>query len=163
MPGSTTKLDLPYPLPDDDVEVEVDIQELAEAIDDLGVVPPGGIIMWPATLPPTGWLMLVGQEDVSSASNPGLTALFGQTGGFVNMPDMSGRFVIGSNDLSRPLLTAGGEATHTLTDAERGMFASAPGPGENGMDTGTMLKMIPPTAHNNIPPYLALNFIVRAG
>ena len=139
-----------------------------------GTIPIGGIIMWSGTTAPTGWALCDG-----GTSN-------GQT-----TPDLRGRFVIASGNAvgltSRTVDQTGGEEKHTLTTPEMPAhthdFIAG---GEDilllgnttgaKMDSGAaggdffagpqyMVSGVQSagsgTAHNNMPPYYVLAFIMR--
>jgi microcystin-dependent protein len=214
MPGSTPTLALPYPTPDDQVDVPRDVKALADAIDPLGVVPVGCMMMWLTAIAPGGWLIMIGQQ-VDSAAYPKLAALLGQAGGLVTIPDMRDRFPAGSGP-TLALNTTGGAASVALTDRQSGVRAhnhgGATGPprplsgsrsladrwrrlfravsrGRSGLvyyngagegrpgstqtggtdpadhlhPIGTEAAQNALDAHENRPPFRALNFIIRAG
>ncbi|MNY37820.1 Phage Tail Collar Domain protein [compost metagenome] len=101
------------------------------------------------------------------------------------LPDLQGRTVIGvgtaqgaAGATNHPLAQAGGEETHTLTVSEmpahsHGYFNAIAGGGkfthnENGnvqpfAGTASGVTSSDGTghAHNNMPPYLTLNYIIR--
>lgn len=208
---STPNLHLPYPIPDDPVDVPYDIGALAAAVDGIGVVPVGAVTMWMLTAPPSGWLVCNGQQ-VDAATYPALAALLGATSGMVTIPDLRDRLPIGAS-ASRPLRSTGGAASVTLTGAQSGMpshahsntlaVAGAGGhdhdvqsagelvaaganflSGKIGKNSGTSLGRTqsvsnhthPITggvsaaaaqnasqAHDNMPPYIAMQFIMKAG
>lgn len=115
MPGSTAGAHLPYPIPDDSVDVPRDVKNLADSLDPLvtqGAVPPGMMGLWPGSVAPVGWAIMDG-GTVASGPNPGLTALFGATGGFVTIPDMRNNFAVGAGTLA--LLATAGAASVALT------------------------------------------------
>lgn len=216
MPATTPILALPYPTPDDSVDVPRDIQALATKIDPLGVVPVGCMMMWPTAVAPGGWLICNGSQ-VSAATYPGLAALLGSSGGNVTLPSLGGRMPVGA-DGTHALGATGGEETHTLTPAEAairnhthgGTTASensslshshsfqllsdrtptaspnasvdnlksqnhdfqavptfntangGPSPHTHNFTTGNPTNANG-AAHNNMPPYLTVNYIIRAG
>jgi microcystin-dependent protein len=205
MPDSTTRLGLPFPLPDDDVDVPRDIEALARAIDPLGVVPVGCMMMWPGTNAPTSWLLCQGQQ-VSAATYPALAAVLGQTGGNVTLPDLRDTFPVGvgsgtalgarggANSVALSIaqvpshnhggLTGARDRSQLhghetsgnfhLMDVAGGMFTSPSGNVEGvravvpigNADAPDHLHPISAQggggAHENRPPFLALNFIIRA-
>jgi microcystin-dependent protein len=213
MPGSTPTLALPYPTPDDQVDVPRDVKALADAIDPLGVVPVGCMMMWLTAIAPGGWLIMIGQQ-VDSAAYPKLAALLGQAGGLVTIPDMRDRFPAGSGP-TLALNTTGGAASVALTDRQSGVRAHNHGGLTGGRDRsqahahfptdqggyfalylaggglvyyngagegrpgstqtggtdpadhlhpiGTEAAQNALDAHENRPPFRALNFIIRAG
>jgi microcystin-dependent protein len=110
--ANTPILNLPYPTPDDTVDPPRDIGALANAIDPLGVVPVGCMMMWPTGVAPAGWLLANGQQ-VDAATYPGLSALFGQVGGKVTLPDYRDTFPVGAGPVT-PLGQVGGAASVAL-------------------------------------------------
>jgi microcystin-dependent protein len=131
-----------------------------------GTVPIGGIIMWQGASVPSGWALCDG------------------TGG---TPDLRGRFVLGSGTgtglTSRTPGQTGGEETHTLTTAEMpshshpttvgtvGYTSSWNGSAEatrapyqgrdNGDQTFPSASAGGGQAHNNMPPFYVLAYIMR--
>jgi microcystin-dependent protein len=85
-----------------------------------GNVPIGAVVMWLTATPPANWLLLNGQA-LAVASYPALFAIFqysgGGSGATFNLPNMSNVFPFGANGATG-LLATGGEATHTLVQAE---------------------------------------------
>lgn len=119
MPGTTANAHLPYPIPDDSVDVPRDVKNLADSLDPLvsqGAVPAGSMVMWPGVVAPAGWAIMSGQQ-VSAASNPGLAAMFGATGGQVTIPDMTNTFPVGAGT-GVALLATAGAASVALTTAQ---------------------------------------------
>jgi microcystin-dependent protein len=125
MPGTTPNLGLPYPTPGDTVDVPRDVKGLADAVDGVGVVPIGTMMMWPTAVAPNGWLLCKGQANIPAATYPALAAVLGATGGMVNMPDFTDRFPIGTG-ASAPL-AAGGANSVTLTGRQSGIRAHSHG------------------------------------
>jgi microcystin-dependent protein len=119
MPGSTPIQHLPYPTPDDTVDVPRDVKALADSVDTFGTVPIGAFMMWLTAVAPSGWLFMQGQQ-VDAATYPGLAALLGQAGGMVTIPDMRDAFPVGAGPAAG-LNTTGGAAAVTLTAAQSGM------------------------------------------
>jgi microcystin-dependent protein len=131
---TTPKLNLPYPDLDDTADVPRDISALAYAVDPLGMVPIGAMMIWPKDVAPTGWLLCKGQADASVLASlyPELAAVLGTTvvagvGTVVKMPDLAGRIPLGSGaaanpavqgGTNHPILTKGGEEKHVLLPAE---------------------------------------------
>lgn len=115
MPGDTLLLDLPYPVPDDSVDVPRDIKNLADAIDPkiANTVPAGSMVMWPGPVAPAGWALMKPATTVPAAANPGLAAIFGQTGGQVTIPDMTDLFPVGAG--ATPLGQTSGSSSITIT------------------------------------------------
>ncbi len=149
-------------------------------------VPAGVIQMWPGAAAPTGWFLCQGQP-VPAAENPGLAAIFGQAGGNVTLPDLRGRTVLGVSG-TYALRSTGGAATVTLSTAEMPSHthAGVSIAGRSIDSTGGANVLRATTfdpdrtiaqaqagivlantggggAHENLPPYMALNWIIRAG
>ena len=118
--------------------------------------PSGGIIMWSGAIAdiPAGWFLCDGTNGT---------------------PNMIDKFIIGAGSTYNPGDT-GGEATHTLTSAEipihthsidtttinsGGSAASV----QNGADAPNGSRTSGSAgsggAHNNLPPYYALAFIMK--
>lgn len=82
----------------------------------------GLVLMWPGSTPPDGWLLCNGQA-VSRTTYSNLFSVLGTSYGqgdgstTFNVPDLAGRVVVGVNG-TYPLAGNGGEATHTLSEAE---------------------------------------------
>lgn len=100
-------------------------------------VPIGGIMMWPAAAPPTGFLELNGQTNAVS-SFPALAAVFGFFSGNFTLPDMRGQFARGWDhgagvDPSRSLLSTQGDQmiahTHTVAFSSNNSGGGVPGHG----------------------------------
>jgi hypothetical protein len=133
--------------------------------DTSGNIPAGGIIMWSGAIAaiPTGWALCDGNNGT---------------------PDLRDRFVVGAGN-SYAVGANGGEATHTLTTAEMPAHThptpygktynfAAGGSQQSGYE-GAMVSQdagnattSPATgstggdgAHNNLPPYYALCFIMK--
>lgn len=93
----------------------------------LRTVPIGGVFWWPsADAAPSGFLLSQGQA-VSRATYDKLFALIGETYGVgdgsstYNLPDVQGRMIVGSTDVSEPqgdLGNTGGTLDHTHTQSE---------------------------------------------
>lgn len=148
----------------------------------LKAVPIGTIVMWATSTPPTGWLLCNG-GTLSRTAYAELFKVLGTTVGAPSsstfkIPDLSGRFPLGTSN-AYGLHSTGGEETHTLTvnempshnhgvggnivqrgsgsDAFRELAGAYPG-GNNS----TSQSMGGGQAHNNMPPYYGINFIIRA-
>jgi microcystin-dependent protein len=120
MPGTTPRLQLPYPTPDDTVDVPRDVKALADKLDPMGTVPVGYMGMWPTSVAPTGWLLMQGQQ-VDAATYPGLAALFGVNAGLVTIPDMRDLFPVGAG--ANAVGATGGAASVGLVEANNGPHA----------------------------------------
>lgn len=138
-------------------------------------MPTGAISMFYGAVIPTGWLECDG-STVNSDDYPALAlALGGLTGDF-DLPDFRGRFPLGMSG-TYAFGSTGGEAEHTLTvdempahnhDVQAGDGATAFGGNffaldnapdwQSGFATESRGNDQP---HNNMPPYLAVKFIIR--
>lgn len=134
---------------------------------------------------PTGTLECNGQE-VSQSTYAALWAQFGghiygadPGGGNFVLPDLRNRSIFGSGS-TYALAEYGGEATHTLTESELPshthtvpMYNSAisatsgntslQGVNESANDSMITNGVGSGTAHNNMPPYLAMRFVIYTG
>lgn len=120
-----------------------------------GLIPRGGIIMWSGSVAsiPTGWYLCNGSNGT---------------------PNLTDRFIIGAGS-TYAVAGTGGEALHTLSEAEMPAhvhtfegYPDAPGTSESysygynlGKKTRNTSSVGSGTAHNNLPPYYALAFIMK--
>ena len=116
MPAATPSLALPYPVPDDQVDVPRDIKALADAMDLQGVVPIGTILMWAAAASPLGWLLCNGSV-LPAGTYPRLAQVLGQSGGQITLPNLVGKIPVGVA-ANRPLKSVGGVETVALATAQ---------------------------------------------
>lgn len=143
------------------------------------VAPSGTISMFAGATAPTGYLLCNGAQ-VSQTTYPALYALLGSNYGAIGLgtftlPNLIANFPMGANmgsGLSAPVGSTGGEATHILAAGEvpphtHTMPVSAAqysAGGNNGLLTGTTGVANPTgaaAAHNNMPPYVAVSFIIK--
>ena len=105
-----------------------------------------------------------------------MSGQFGDGSSTFNIPNVNGKFVLGVSS-SYALGTTGGEATHQLTINEMPNHNHVIPQSESANDgTGGFKTFAHPVgnntnlntqytgggqAHNNMPPYLALNFIIK--
>jgi microcystin-dependent protein len=158
-------------------------QYVDSAIAAVGLIPIGAVLMWGATSPPSRWLFLDGRA-ISRTTYTTLFSLFGTRYGSgdgtttFNLPDCRGRTILmpdnpgtsqgaaGRITVASTSLGAGGGAERVaLTNAEvptnillsggSGGLAAGSGYGNSNFTGGQ--------SHQNLPPYLSLNFIVYAG
>ncbi len=145
--------------------------------------PSGAVMAFAGAASPTGWLLCDG-AGVSTATYADLFAIIGYTyggaGATFNVPDMSGRFLVGVGDSgttgSTPLALAaqGGEAKHQLTVGELASHTHNTTGGGSPSSTGATGSNKPivdqpgPTsstgsnqAHENMPPYTTMNYIIK--
>lgn len=163
------------------VKTKADAAATATAL--AAAVPVGVVQMWAGKAAPAGWLLCQGQA-VSRTTYAALYAVCGTAYGTgdgsstFNLPDLRARIPIGlsSTGTFNALGKTGGEEEHTLTIAE--MPAHNHEPSFLGASTGTwgitgsnvaMVTGLVDTknaggggAHNNMPPYMVVNFIIRA-
>jgi microcystin-dependent protein len=140
------------------------------------------ILMWLHTTAPKGWAMCDGGTYKLNADG---IAVPGTPNVDIGTPDLRGRFPICAGQgtdyglTNKPLWSRGGNETHTLTVAEmpshihniRTGYGTG-GTDFNRVDTyanltdhGEKEHLIKPTGgdqpHNNMPPYYAINFIMK--
>lgn len=151
------------------------------------VFPPGAVIPWCGNSAPTGWLLGYGQ----AVSRTTYSALFANTGTSFgsgdgsttfNVIDMRGRTIFGRDDMGGVaanritvngtiFASSGGEEKHTLTQSEVPpvTFTYSGGTSghtaSNGSGTGATTTSGTTDggglAHNNMPPYIITNWIVK--
>lgn len=148
----------------------------------LKAVPIGTILMWATSRPPKGWLLCNGAVCSRTAYSELFEVLGTSVGapssGSFKIPDLTGRFPLGTSNTYN-LHSTGGSETHTLTVDE--MPAHDHGVGGNIVQRGSggdafreLAGAYPggnnPSSqrvgggqpHNNMPPYYGINFIIRA-
>lgn len=148
-------------------------------------VPAGATIMWPTATAPTGWLLCTGTAVSRTTYSDLFTEIsttFGVGDGSTtfNLPDLVGRVVVGKDAVgtrvsaNNDIGEADGHETHTLTEAEMpahthgldydgdsftaGGVSGIDDTGDGTWDTGSAGSG---TAHNNMQPYLVLNYIIK--
>jgi len=123
------------------------------------LLPPGTIIAWKGTTPPAGWALCDGNDG---------------------RPNLKGRFILGyGSGKGSSLNSTGGSETHTLTQNEMPAHnhsynsANHPGTGPEQNQGGsredsTSFNVGKTTgfkgdnkAHNNMPPYYVLTYIIK--
>ena len=148
-----------------------------------GITPAGVIAAFAGATAPNGWLMCNG-ASLLRTTYPSLFAAIGATfgaadGTHFSLPNLEGVFPLGAGgSFAAALGTTGGEAEHTLITGEipshdhslaGGYTGSTSYPGmtytSNPGATVTEPYQTGNTggggAHNNMPPYLAINFIIK--
>lgn len=147
----------------------------------------GTVLPYALATAPAGWLLCDGAALTSGTAEQLRQALldagspYGDDGsGNPLLPDLRGRHALGAGTgpslTARTLGATGGEETHALTDAEMpehdhpvdtdsvgtsGSSGAAPvasGTGSGTVQSGTAGRG---DAHNNMPPFLALNHIIK--
>lgn len=155
-----------------------------------GTIPAGSIMPFAGSSAPSGWLLCSGQA-VSRSTYAALFAVISTTYGAgdgsttFNLPDLRGRFPLGKDNMggsSANNVTAtqadnlgqsAGAETHTLTISEmpahdhaiKGSTNTAGGATSMwaGNTAGASAAQMQGggAAHNNMPPYLTLNYLVK--
>ena len=140
----------------------------------LSVCPAGTIVAYSGSTAPSGWLLCNG-GTFSSSQYPKLYEVLGST----TLPDLRDRFIVGGGS-TYTLKATGGEATHKLTTSEMPahthsglVTAGALYNTKSGSDLGAtwcggVSKYSSDStgggaAHNNLPPYYALTYIISTG
>ena len=141
-----------------------------------GLLPTGAVTPFAGSVAPSGFLICDGSA-VSRAGQADLFTVIGTTYGAgdgsttFNIPDLRGKVPIGVSG-SHALASTGGEETHTLTVDEipahthtykkpANLVAAQSaniGCGPHDSETGSTGGDQP---HNNMPPYLTLNYIIK--
>jgi microcystin-dependent protein len=146
--------------------------------------PIGSVTAYALATPPAGWLLCDG-SIYSASAYPTLSVGLGSTYGgngttTFAVPNLKGRVPVGLDSTQTEFDTrgeTGGAKTHTLTTAEmpshqhtfsranEGPFAGIIGSNGHG---GTIQETLSTSAtggdgaHNNLQPYLVMNYIIRA-
>lgn len=152
-------------------------------------LPTGGLIPFAGSTAPSGWLLCAGQA-VSRTTYADLFAVISTTYGAgdgsttFNVPDLRGRFPLGKDDMggsaaNRVTATeadnlgqGSGAETHTLTVNEipshnhpltfqGGGGGYTVSSGQLGGTTTNSGNRGGDQAHNNMPPYITLNYIIK--
>jgi microcystin-dependent protein len=144
----------------------------------LEVLPIGAVLPYAGSSAPSSYLICDG-ASLLRASYPALFAVIGiiygePDGTHFNLPNLKGKIPVGKNAAESEfdaLGEIGGEKTHVLTIAELathhhgGVIVStggALGTGGSGQQAGDTADTGSNTAHNNLQPYITLNYIIRA-
>lgn len=168
---------------------EIQITKAGVLID---TTPLGAMVMWPTDTPPSLWLLCSGQAVSRTTYSDlyaliGTVYGIGDGSTTFNVPDIRGRIPLGKDNMggssadrvtdtdADTLGGADGSETHTLTtaqlpahthslDKDGDAFKSGGSSGINSSGAGSWNTG--PTgsgsAHNNMPPYLTLNYIIKA-
>lgn len=133
-------------------------------------MPTGAILAWATSTAPNGWLICDG-ATITETDYPDLFAITGAT-----LPNLKGRVVVGLDATQTEFDTleeTGGAKTHTLTTAEMPAHTHTYNDHVGGTrDAGAVAATIGPTAattgstggggaHNNLQPYIVLNYIIK--
>ncbi len=164
-----------------EISIENDGQA-AVTVDLSSLAPVGSIMMYYGISAPANWLICDG-STFNAATYPQLDALLeGNT-----LPDFSGRFAMGVGDsgtagsTNHTFASGGGEEKHTLSTGEMPAHKhnvtityregseqgssnnySDLGGGSSSSSTYTSASKGGGNAHNNLPPYLTVNYIIKA-
>lgn len=152
--------------------------------------PVGAVVAYAGTSAPTGWLMCDG-ATYQRSQYPTLAAVLGVAAASFAVPDLRGRFLMGTS-ASHPRAQTGGEESHTLTEAEmpahahpvigRGLpgkweqgvsiYASNLGSGSGWTSVSSYDAKAPGwleakskgggRPHNNLPPFYSIGYIIKA-
>jgi len=174
----------PQQMADEWLEIFLEFEEQEKLMIPTGLISPFG-----GATAPAGWLLCDGAA-VSRTTYASLFAVigiqFGAGNGTTtfNLPDVESRFLLGGKDDgfgSWNIGDVGGEETHTLTVAEMPAHTHAAGAGFTSfvkgrsggtggaaalaagvtVAAGAMDAAGGGDAHNNMPPYLITNFIIK--
>jgi microcystin-dependent protein len=159
--------------------------QLASAIAGATNFPPGALIQFAGPAAPAGWVLCTGQAISRTTFAALFTAIgtnFGVGDGATtfNVPDLRGRTPIGvglgAGLTNRALAASGGEEAHVLTVAELPAhhhavhtLDEAQGGSTVGVDQAVATTVTDQNtsdtgsgnAHNIMPPFLALNMIIK--
>jgi microcystin-dependent protein len=149
-------------------------------------LPAGVFVPFGGSSAPTGWLLC----DGSAVSRTTYAALFtaigtaygvGDNSTTFNVPNLKGKIPVGYNSAETEfdaLGETGGEKTHALTEAELASHSHVQGDGQKAVNAGaaTANTLISDnhaggavstattgsgTAHNNLQPYVVVNYIIK--
>lgn len=162
----------------------------AQTGDGGNAAPVGTVVAYAGATAPAGWLMCDGTSYKKSLY-PALAAVLGVTGENFTVPDLRGRFLMGTS-ASHPRAQTGGEESHTLTEAEMpahahpvigrglpgkweqgvGIFATNLGAGSGWTSVSSYDAKAPGwleakskgggKPHNNLPPYYSIGYIIKS-
>jgi microcystin-dependent protein len=150
-------------------------------------LPPGMIAPYAGASAPTGWLLCdgtTGKDSVADTTLAALYAVIGTTYGGTgaddfDLPDLRERVPVGykSGGTFDPIGDTGGEETHLLTGPESGIaahshsvpiytagsggYAVSSGLNSGPLTTSTAGDTNASSAHNNLQPYIVLNYIIK--
>jgi microcystin-dependent protein len=149
----------------------------------LMVCPAGSIMLHGGAAAPTGWVLCDGASLLRAGTYADLFTAIGTTfgsadGTHFNVPNLQGKVPVGvsATDHDFDLADSGGEKTHQLTIAElaahthdmnfytdTGGGTGTPYLGSTARDANvrTTASKGSDTAHNNLQPFIALNYIIK--
>lgn len=163
-------------------EIRDDLNSLIASV--AYVAPTGVVLPYSGSSAPTNWLLCDGSA-VSRTTYATLFALIGTTFGVgdgsttFNVPDLRGRVPVGVGTGSgltlRTLAATGGEETHVLTATEmpahthtynnysnvQNTAGGAQSAAYSVPNSGTTGSAGSNAAHNNMQPFVALNYIIK--
>jgi len=125
----------------------------------------GSVSIFAGTYAPQNWAFCNGQI-LEISQNCALYSLIGNYYGgdgriTFALPDLRGRMVLGAGQgiglTPRQIASYGGEETHVLSTAE--IFSGTTSQAATGSDVSVPV-LGSPQAHNNMQPYLTLNYII---
>jgi microcystin-dependent protein len=148
------------------------------------ITPAGSIMIWSTNTAPSGWLLCDGTSYSTTAQATLFAVIaytYGGSGANFNVPNMKQRVPVGRDTIDASFNTIGytsGAKTHTLTEAEMPShthdykFPSGQATQGGGGDivaednfslalTKTSVATGGGGAHNNMQPYMVLNYIIK--
>lgn len=144
------------------------IADLADAVESR-LAPIGSIVMWPTATPPAGWLICNG-GTFTAATYPALNTLLGGN----TLPDMRQRFPLGvaASGTGATVRSVGGQIDHvhsvdvpavsTSASSVQAFVTAGSGTGVATTPHIHTFDVAPFNSGGQNPPWIALNFIIRA-